>query len=346
MPIARPTLTAGYPVEVGTDGSSPRESFAPDQSTVSRQWRVLSAERLTAVPWFVGYAELRRSGGAGSSVIALERLTPQPYYNAAAAEGVTPADAAIAGVYATAVPEINPYKATGKNQTLKTAGAGTHARYDEAVLNVQYEHLPFDVLEDALVPAAEEWRRYLWLKDIQVVTETLTLPAGSRKYVRAAGTAVGSIPYGKVIQIPVTRYVLAWELLPHDLYSVGSATPTAWQKRVWGWPADAIKPLVGRVSSHDWLAWPAGTLLLEGVKPIQRRHPTVGLSWTMEVMLAHNAVGWLNAYYNAGPGAADASGWYFASSGPSYPYHPPATLPDDIGLYNVGRIEKVFDPTG
>jgi hypothetical protein len=346
VPLSRPTLTENYPVEVGTDGSSPRETFAPDQTTAVRRWKVLHDERLMAVPWFVGYAELYRAGGPGTTVTRLERLTPKQYLDASVDEGVTPDDAAVSGMYAVAVPEITQHKATGKNLSLKSAGEGTHARYSESVLSVQYEHVPFNVLEDSLVPAAEEWRRCVWLKDATHTMETLTLPGGTRRFMSntgGAGTSLGTIPYGTVIYIPITRYVLAWELLPAELYQVGSTTPTAWQKRVWGWPADTIKPLVGRVNSADWLAWPKGELLLESVKPIQRKHPTIGLSWTMEVTYAHNPKGWLNAYYIAT--TTGTSGWYYASSYP-YSWYDVPNSPDDHGLYNVGQIWRVFDPTG
>ena len=344
MPIARPTLTSPYPVELGvTDGSSPRESFSPDASTVGQRFRVKFDERFDSVVWFLGYAQLATSGGPGTTVIRLERLTPKPHYDSSTSTGT-----ALPGFYATSVPEVTHHKAAAKNTNLAGAGEGSRARYEESLLAVTYEHVPFAVLEDGAVTAAEEWRRYVWVKDVQVTTETLSLPAGSRRYVESDGTGPAGvdpspIPYGKVIYIPITRYLLSWELLPADLYSVGTTTPTAWQKRVFGWPADAIKPLIGRVSSEDWLSWPAGTLLLEGVKPIQKRHPTVGLSWTFEVMYAHNPVGWLNAYYHAT--TTGTSGWYFAASYP-YTYYAVSAVPDDYGLFNVGEVWRVFDPTG
>lgn len=346
MPITRPTLTSGYPSERGTgDGSSPRESFSPDASTVSQRFFVPFGERFDAVVWFLGYAQLATSGGPGTTVIRLERLTPKPHYDSSTSTGT-----ALPGFYATSVPEITHHKATGKNTNLAGTGEGNRTKFFESELTVTYEHVPFGVLEDGAVTAAEEWRRYLWLKDIQVTTETLSLPAGSRSYVKSDDTVIGPIPYGKVIYIPITRYLLSWELLPPDLYSVGTTTPTAWQKRVFGWPADGIEPLIGRVNSHDWLAFKAGTLLLEGVKPIQKRHPTVGLSWTFEVMLAHNPVaGWLNAYYHSTGTSTHASGWYLAltvSSTETAAFFTPDTLPDDRGLFNTGRIERVFDVTG
>jgi hypothetical protein len=337
MPITRPTLTYG-PVELGVgDGSSPREVFAPDQSTVSAQFKVKHEERFDAVVWFLGYAQLAYSGGPGTTVTRLERLTPKPHHDSATGT-------ALSDVYATSVPDVRHHQATGRNSTLYGSNEGSRTEFTKSILTVGYEHVPFEVAEDGVVDADEEWRRYLWVKDVQNTTETLTLPAGSRKYVRDSLPSLGSVPYGKVVQIPITRYLLSWELLPGDLYRVGTTTPTAWQKRVWGWPTDGIKPLIGRVNSHDWLTFKAGTLLLEGVKPIQKRHPTIGLAWTFEVMLAHNPVaGWLNAYYHAT--TTGTSGWYFVASYPHTWYDVP-DVPDDYGLYNVGRIERVFDPTG
>lgn len=344
MPIARPTLTQ-KPVEVGIDGSSPRETFAPDQTQVPARFKVKHSERYSAVVWFLGTAQLARSGGPGTTVIRLERLTPKPHFDSATGT-------ALPGVYATSVPEITQFKATGKNLTLAAAGEGSRTTFAESILTVQHEHVPFAVLEDEVVAAAEEWRRWVWVKDVQHTTETLSLPAGTRQYVKSDGTNFGVIPYGKVVYLPITRYVLSWELLPGDLYAVGTTTPTAWQKRVWGWPPDGIKPLIGRVNSLDWLAFKAGTLLLEGVRPIVRKHPTVGLAWTFEVMLAHNPVaGWLNAYYHriGSPAHSNPSGWYLALSpdtAGAYAFFTPATLPDDRGLFNAGQIERVFDVTG
>ncbi len=344
MPISRPTLTTGYPIELGIgDGSSPRESFSPDASTVGARFKVLHDERFDAVVWFLGYARLATSGGPGTTVIRLERLTPKPHYDSAT-------DTALTGFYATAVPEITQYKATGKSAGLVSMGEGSRTKFAKSLLNVNYEHVPFTVAEDGAVTAAEEWRRYVWIKDVTTTLETLSLPAGCRYYVKTDNTEIAPVPYGKVLYIPVTRYVLSWELLPAELYQVGSTTPTAWQKRVWGWPDDMIKPLIGRVNSHDWLAFKKGTLLLEGVKPIVRKHPTIGLAWTFEVTLNHNPVaGWLNAYYHSTGTSTHASGWYQAitkSSTETLVYFDPNSLPDDRGLYNVGRIERVFDVTG
>lgn len=331
MPITRPTLTKL--AELGVrDGSSPRESFAPDNSTVTAEFHVNWSERLNAVVYFLGYAQLATSSSP-TAVTRLERLTPMPHPDVPGS------------MFATTCPDSPHHKWAGKRSSLDGAARNT---FEMTKLRVGYEHVPFVVAEDSEVTATQEWRRFVYPKAVEPKVEPLNLPTGAFEYATEDGAAPDglAIPYGKTINLQLTRFTLCWASLPAAMYSFGT-DPIAWQKRVWGWPAEDIKPLIGRVNSHDWLAWPAGTLLLENVVPIVRRHPTIGRAWDFDVILVHNPVGWLNAYYldRTSTSGASRSGWYQAVSAPNQYFDVP-DMPDDRGLYNVGRVERVFDPTG
>lgn len=223
--------------------------------------------------------------------------------------------------------------------------------YEYADLTVLYESVPYLVLDDAELENGSEINRYFELfygDEIQSSADYITIPAGSMSYIKSDGTNKGTVPFNSGIVQPVETIRAAWHRLPDSLFDSDAPKTSVLFQRLYtgydtgdGLDTDGEPTLayIGTVNSEPILNFAAGTLLLNSVVPRRLRSPTgIGFEWRLIMEWLLKPAGWLNLVRRQND--AD-DGVYFVGRGTTY--YTPATLPDEVGLYNTRDHNNVFD---
>jgi hypothetical protein len=312
--------------EIGVrDGSSPVESFEVNGSTAERRFRVAWDYRNQFVWWMLGYAETWDDAGT----LRLSRLLPQahPFY---------------ADLVATKCTRISGFKFTG-NEVADVGGVyqfpadGTQiATYSKADVTIQYNHVVYERVDDGDITT--EFDRYVIRGDVTPGADYLQVPGAAFKYYRSSGTtSPDGVPVafngGRII--PTERFTLTWHRLPENVWTPDSGL----YDYVYGLGAYTSGGAYGAINKTEFYDRPAGTVLLEAVRPILLRDPFgTGLEWDLEYTFAYNPRGWNYLYfYDLG---GTNSGWYHVSS--SGDYEAPGSVTDNRSIYNEREFANLF----
>lgn len=338
--IVRPTLT--FYQERGTrDGSANQTQFGMGANSGTRPVWVDWVDRYKAARAIIGYSQLDRLAGI---IIGLRRLTPLPHPDAETAGS----DDGPGNMFATRINGIKGYKAlAGTSSTLETAvNAGVKKNvFEKAEIEIMYENPGYQVRTEEEI---ENWPEDEYLRMFEVLEPTpsssyITLPGGCMNYIRESGTdAPHGLPVnynvGKVFSTMQLKFM--WHRLPYDLFDISNQTN--WAKRIYGDPDNPDEiPLIGTVNKTAWLSFPAGTLLLENVRPIPVKSPFYYIwEWNFEITWNYNPRGWNYLYYFSPAGGA-GSGTYFVGKGTTY--YAPGSVPDNTSIYNEREHSLVLN---
>jgi hypothetical protein len=347
-PIVRPQVNYLKERKVREHGS-PIESLGISDTLATRSVWVPWEQRFIASRAILGYSKLQRDPG-DNSVVGLNRLTPLPHPDI---ENVD-TNATSAYLYATKITEIKPYKPLQgelppaiEQSMVVTGGVASRSQFLVADITVQYENPLYEVLEDEDENTGwpnHEYGRFLRFIEANDSVEYITMPGGTLRYIKDGGGG----PTGKTIAFnagkifPKQQLKYRWCRLPNDLYSPYYPA-TEWQKRVWGDPATATVPLIGKVNTTTFLGRRAGTMLFENIKPI----PNPGMfgqlyEWDFEITIHYDPNGWNNKYFFTSVAADVADrGFYLVGAGTTY--YTPDLIPPNYSIYNVDDLDKIFD---
>jgi hypothetical protein len=313
-------------VEIGArDGSSPVESFMINGTTAERTFRVNWDSRIGFVWWMLGYAETWDDGGT----TRLSRLLPQehPHYP---------------GLVATKCTRIRGFKWDG-NDVDDVGGVyqfpvdGTQiSHFDKADVTIQYDHVVYDRVEDGDITT--EFDRYVIRGDVTPGADYLQVPGAAFKFYQSAGTTEPDgypVPFNSGRILPSERFVLTWHRVPENVWSPTSGL----HDFVYGIGSYSSGPAYGAINKTTFYERPAGTVLLEAVRPILLRDPFgIALEWDLEYTFAYNPRGWNYLYYYDVDGTN--SGFYHVSS--SGDYQAPGSVTDNRSIYNEREFANLF----
>ena len=338
--IARPTTT--FLQERGTrDGSAIDTQFGMNQNSATRPVWCNWDDRYKVARAFIGYSQLvKEDGSHPTKYTGLRRLTPLPHPDDQTADS----DDDPGNMFTTRINSIKGYKAkVGTSSTLETDVNASVKKnvFTRAELEILYENPGYQVRTETEMTAwpLGEYERFFEVLEPQPSASLITLPGGTLNYIKNGGGGPTGLPInyntGKVF--PTLQFKFMWHRLPYPLFDITNQTD--WAKRIWGDPSTpvtslATTPLIGTVNNATWLGFPAGTLLLENVRPIPVRSPFYSVwEWNFEITWNYNVSGWNYLYYFpvSTAGATDR-GFYLVGSGTTY--YANGSIPYNYSLYN------------
>ena len=315
-------------------GGHPTETRKQDEITMTRTFLVTWAQRYAFCNMVVGDSQVWFDSVAGEN--KLVRVLPDADW------GRHPTDDQI---IATQILSIRGHGAGVDDEDNMPA-------YTDAEIEVQYEYIPFALGSQSAPPAQSELDRFVMLEDVMDVQPEVfgPLPGGTFKATRSGGGGLSGqqAPYNMSVTRAVTRFVVWWKFIPWELYQNQGAL---FERLNYGDTADTAQiPYIGTVNSHEITfssfehTYPAGTLLLEGVKVRKVRSPlaesgVAGLRADVGLSLAFAPRGWLDLYL-LDPATPSNSGYYRMSANGTY--YAVADMPDNNGLYNVRNFNNLF----
>jgi hypothetical protein len=335
------------------DGDHPTEVLKPDERSMVRTFLVDWQLRYAAVELILGnekmYNHFLDPPANTMAERRLSRLLPHRLY------GRHP-EAARRQIMATEVVSMKGHGAgIDDRYAEEDADEGDLTRmpeYTDAVIEVRYEHHPFEVGSANAPKVVAEMDKYVQL-DGSVSGENEIFGPIPGNVLRAARDGGGGfsgtpMPYGFSISRAVEKLTLVHHKLPYECVTDLGAL----QKRLnLGDPDDAqgMRPYRGTVNSHAMefgsfgRSFPAGTMLLDRTEFRTLRSPhaeegTIGLRASVYYYYVFCPTGWLDLYMYDPNGAN--TGYYQAGDGTFYAV---ADMPDDTGLYNVRDHRKLFN---
>lgn len=217
--------------------------------------------------------------------------------------------------------------------------------YAKARVEVQYDHVDFDLKTDALT--ASERERYVRFGGSEVDATSITVPGGSMHYFRDPAlpdpgdrpTGV-PVPYGYNIIRATEDFSLIWEQIPFDAF--GAQSPAFLYRRIYGEPGFA--PWIGMINTVTFENRPPGTVLFLGVSArTTRAHDAAKLQWRLEYKFNFAPEGQHKLLWLAQAGNGTTNGYYFV--GARGVHRTPATLNDYesvvAGARPLGDLFKV-----
>lgn len=331
--------------ELGTrDGSGPTFSATPGEAQATRTFLCFGNQSSNAATWFVGDSDV--NDGAGPTSRNITRRNPQPY----------PGNSKL---IATSV-RITGHKSTGQTGNGNTA-ASPLALGDLTLVN-SYQMAKLEVtftlelyradIEDNLIGAGfHEYDRYVNTSETRASAELQQVPAGMMKWVSPTANTANSphnqpVPFQSGVILPLEDFPVTWMRVPYNAWGDGTAI---WQ-RVYGNGTSA--PYLGTVNKTAIFGRPAGTLLLDSVRAIQKPCPiaqlgnTTGWEWQIEFGFKYDPNQWNQKYYfSPVPGNRTQNGWYLLGTGNATgaAYYSAGNVPDGYSIYNEREFANLFN---
>lgn len=343
--IVRPTTT--YYQELGTrDGSARVDFFGMGANGSSREIWCPWVDRYKVARAILGYSQLAKENALDpTEITGLRRLTPLPHPDAQ----VGGSDDSPGNMFATQITGIRGHKPlAGVSSTLETdinASAKKNV-FEKAIFEVKYENIGYQVYKDSEVPSWPENEAYRFVEVLEPTPSSsyITLPGGTLNYIRNGGGGPTGQPInfnvGKIFS--TMQFKFLWKRLPYDLFIPGAFTK--WAKRIWGDPDDSsVKPLLGTVNKTASLGFPAGTLLLENIRPIPVRSPFYFIwEWDFEITFNYNPNFWNYLYYfPVSTAGTTYRGFYLVGAGTTF--YANGSVPENYSLYNEREHALIFD---
>lgn len=246
----RTTWRSTQYTEVTNDPKGPIEEFRQNGSTSVRTYLVRWEDRYPALADFLGYATVLT---ASDGYKCVSRITPHYHTE------FLPANFRV--MYATQCMRCEPV-GMPTSGGLKSSANFIRAKW--AKITLQYESLPFDVLEDQQVvgldvirtiagPDEAQLARYV-TKSFKPSAETLMLPQQSFKFVSGSTPVVPGAPPKLV---PAVDISLTWHWVPQICVGLKLINPDLSHA--------SIDDCLGTVNQSEIWGCKPGTLLLVGV---------------------------------------------------------------------------------
>lgn len=168
-------------------------------------------------------------------------------------------------------------------------------KFERADLEVVYELVPFELLEDSALAFDTEYRRYVTEPghpgaDIASSTSYTTMAGGVLNYANATGTGPptdSSIPFGIGFTETYTTKKFVWRRVPEDLWGPGTILTT----RVKGNGTPGNRGMLGSLNLTEFLHHPELTLKLDAVEERLLPDPIgVGYAWDLVFVCQEKAV--------------------------------------------------------
>lgn len=329
------------------DGSSPSMMFDVGGSTATRKFFCRWESRYEVARWFVGAVDSYLVG----STLMLSRLNPQQLPLPAGSPLWVPR------FHATKVTEITGHCWEGNDPddpdpyqfTDETLNRFTHAK-----LTVQFERLPFALLDD--VEAEPEIRRNVQFIPEDGQPDYITVPSSTQLYIDSGGSLIQGSTAGHLVPVPypvgitesVYRFCLRWHRLPYSCYGPGSALTA----RLLGDGTTANLPYINAVNDAPFYydTYPAGTVMLE--KVTERLDPSLLDSsvylWTVDYHFAVKPAGWNTQWFfpntTGFTGAANAARRLLVGRG--VVHYAAGAVPDLYSNYIERDFDLLFDVDG
>lgn len=183
--------------------------------------------------------------------------------------------------------------------------------YPDAVVEVFYEHVPYDLKNDE--ETVSEFERYTYFGEAQGAVESISIPGGSMRFWRGPDEGTDPphglpVPYGVSVSRATEEFVYNFVRLPYEAFEPTSAL----YERIYG-NTEGELPFLGCVNSEVIFNRAVGTVVFTGVTPIlQRAHTGRGRRWSLQYKFAYSSFGWNWLYFNDPTGTN--SGWYIVNN--------------------------------
>lgn len=337
------------------NGDHPTFELDSQGCSVRRMWFCDWNQRDNAIAYILGAANL--VAGPGTPSESLSRQMPQAIPINGYSQYV-----------AMSVESCTGARSAGINNLVAPLNVPS---YDSAKLVVRYEQVFFGLGTDAEYGgiSSTEYNRYTERLPSSTNTSYLSLPGSMMKYRTDSGAVPNNytIPYnaGKVEVLKSVSY--KWRRIPKDAWAVGSEL----YKRVYGDPTNTTifvppgtpappagygkivgSPYIGTVNSVEFLGYPPGQLLYEGVDEEIVPDPVAGTycwnlthKWTVKANQGGppnnpEKYGGHNYLYYGGSSSATNNGYYLAVKGNLWLY--PGHIYDGACLYNERNHANLF----
>jgi hypothetical protein len=305
------------------DGSHPTRSLDPGSASIHRDWFCNGTAVKDAIAAILG--------GVRTTVEAnprLSRLMPM----------IVPGET---NYPAMAIETITGAGGCGKDDDQ------TVPQYPKLRLRVRHELAFFGLQSDDSV--ISEQLRYTEVLPSQTEVRYLSLGgmSSSLKYITADA---GSPLYGRPIPVSIGRpdqtvkFAFKWWRIPLSAWN--NAAPPLFggvYQRVRG-PATFLAPegsYVGCINKFPFFGRPAGTVLFDGVDE-EIVPDLVDGTYCFNIIsrFTERVHGWNKIWYQARPGEAVDSGYYYVSRTPIY--HDAGDVPDGVSLYNERDLNRLW----
>jgi hypothetical protein len=219
-----------------------------------------------------------------------------------------------------------------------------------AKLKVQYERLPYQLLDDE--ETESEIERHVQFIPEEGQVDYITVPASTQNYIDSAGVAAGN-PAGHLVPVPYPvgltessyRFTLRWHRIPYDAYGPGKPL---WA-RIFGDGTTANLPYLNAVNDTVFYfeTFPIGTCMLE--KVTEKIEPSLIDSnfylWTIDFSFrvvpgGHNRQ-WYFPNANEWAAAGNVAKRMFVARGTTY--YAPGSVPDLRANYVERELEDLFN---
>lgn len=346
------------------EGDHPTFELDSQGCSVRRMWFCDWAQRDNAIAYLLGASSVVRSGAAAADPPeSLSRIMPQAF-----------PDAGYSQYVAMAVESCKGARSAGINDVL-----GVPA-YDSAKLIVRYEQVFFGLGTDAEYGGSAsptEYNRYTERLPSTSTTSYLGIPGSMMVYRTESGASPGgaspvTIPYNVGKPETLTNIAFKWRRIPKSAW--GTGTPL--YKRVYGDPGNTTvyvppgvpappagygwvvgSPYIGTVNRTEFLGYPPGQLLFDGVDeevvpdPVSGEHCwNLTLKWIVKACQggppnAPEQYGGHNYLYYGGKGgnvsiADNNPGYYLATRAGFWVY--PGHIFDGACMFNERDHSNLF----
>lgn len=344
------------------DGTSPTVNFDAGGTVATREFLCNWTKRYDVARWFTGAVDTYFDG----STKKISRLNPQQLPLPPGAPLWVPR------LHATKITEMTGHAwrdfdpggyEYGAGESFPDAGpeaegvreyqftGETVNRFQCAKLKVQYERLPYTLIDD------EEGDPEL-SRNVQYIPEEgqpdyLTIPSSTQLYLDPAGGLIPGIPAGHLIPVPypvgitesVYRFCLRWHRIPKSAYGIGSAL----NARIFGDGTTSGLPYLNAVNKVPFYfgRYPPGTVMLE--KVTEKLDPSLldseDFLWTIDYHFAVKPAGWNTSWFFPNTkefaGAANAAKRMLVGRG--VVYFAPGSVPDLYSNYIERDLEQLFN---
>lgn len=370
-----PALVAPDQTEIDTwrireagvkDGSSPKVTFDKGGSVATRQVFCLWEYRYQVARWFVGGSDYWDNSG----VLTLSRLPPQRLPRP------TGLDEWVPDFWASKIVEIaghcwdgndpelweltekdandEPMSPTTDAQPEYQFTEDTVSKYTHALITIQYERFPFEVMTDAELAVQGGVESIRWTQYITKPSppDYITVPSSTQRTIDPAGVAVNNPP-GHLVEVPYPvgltessyRFALKWHRLNYAVWGPGSELFAKIMGD--GTPGSTY---LNAVNLEVFFSLPIGTVMLEEVT-----------DELVPVMLDRGLMAWdLTFHFWYKPGGHNKQ-WFFPIStqhtaasnlmkrmfvGRGTTYYAPGSVPDLVANYCEKNLYELFNIDG
>lgn len=331
-------------------GDHPTLELDSQGCSVRRMFFCKWTERDNAIAYLLGAVAL-----AGTAPdYTLSRMMPQAF-----------PDAGYSQYVAIAVESAKGARSAGIDDILAIPA------YTSAKLVVRYEQVFFDLGTDAEFGglSSTEYNRYTERLPSTTETSYLSIPGAMMKYRTTSGAEPNNftIPYNVGKPEILKRVAYKWKRIPKAAWAIGSPL----YKRVFGDPSNTTivtppgtpappagygwvvgSPYIGTVNRVEFLGYPAGQLLFEGVDEEIVPDPVTGdycwnltFKWLVKAVQggppnAPEIYGGHNYLYYGGATSSNTNGYYLATKSNVWVY--PGHIYDGACLFNERSHSNLF----